>query len=184
MLVSGWCLVWLPLFLASYFDSSEITGITTENVQSIQYALARTMVLGAFVLVGALPLFLWGRFEGFPNFLLAAVCSWGLSWALAVQLKLDVSEEPGWRWWLLGGLLAVKISAALVAFVRGLTYNHITWKFPVLLLAGWWTAAALMVLVLPTWKSGGLWGSLYLVLLLPLARLAWCPLALAANRHR
>jgi hypothetical protein len=44
--------------------------------------------------------------------------------------------------------------------------------------------AAFLVGVMPTWRHDGLYASLTLLVMLPLARLAWCPLAIAANRHR
>jgi len=41
-----------------------------------------------------------------------------------------------------------------------------------------------LIFGLPVWKAGGLWSALRLAALMPLARLAWCPLAIASNRHR
>jgi hypothetical protein len=35
-----------------------------------------------------------------------------------------------------------------------------------------------------TWEADGLWGVLAIVLLVPLARVSACPLALARNRNR
>ncbi|HOY60022.1 MAG TPA: GntR family transcriptional regulator [Verrucomicrobiota bacterium] len=57
-------------------------------------------------------------------------------------------------------------------------------RLPAGLLLGWFAMAALLVVVMPTWRRDGPYASLTLLVLLPLARLAWCPLAIAANRHR
>jgi hypothetical protein len=44
--------------------------------------LAMKMAVSAHVLVGALPLLLRGRWEGFPTLLLASICSWAWTWLL------------------------------------------------------------------------------------------------------
>ena len=43
---------------------------------------------------------------------------------------------------------------------------------------------AALIWALPVWRAQGAWGAAAIVVLVPLARLAGCPLALAANRHR
>jgi hypothetical protein len=184
MLLLGWGIIWLPLVAVSFFHNEALTGIPSENAEVVQTVLARFMAAGAWVLVGALPLFLWGRFEGLPNFLLVAVCFWGLSRGLVDYLPADATNLNGIQRAVLGGLLGVKFLAAGVALTLGIRRGHFTWRFPVWLVAGWVVVLCVLVVVLPTWKSGGLWASLRLALLLPLARLSWCPLAIAANRHR
>ena len=51
-------------------------------------------------------------------------------------------------------------------------------------MAGWLAAVGLLVWMLPTWDQKGGWGAATIALFLPFARVAWAPLALAANRHR
>jgi hypothetical protein len=180
----GWSLVWLPLVVLSYMHNPDFLGMDIERVAQVQPGLARFMALGAFMLVGALPLYLWGRIEGFPIFLLTAVCVWALSWGLLGTLSLAPEEEPGWHWILLAALLTAKGLGACVAFGLGLRRGHVTWRFPLVLLAGWFAVVALVVWVLPLAKAGGPYQAGCAVLLIPLARLALCPLAVAANRHR
>lgn len=71
------------------------------------------MAVGAFLLVGALPFLLLGRFEGFGNFLLAAVCTWALCWGITAQFHVEQGEQPGWRSTFLIVALSVKCLTAL-----------------------------------------------------------------------
>ena len=180
-LLLGWGIVWsLPVALG-VSNAWFATGVgLVDEVDTLR--LARWMAASAQVAVGALPLILWGRFEGFPNVLLAAICSWAAAWMVAANLRVE--SNPGWHWALVGAVLALKLGGAAWACVRGLLSGHVTWRFPIGLLVGWFVIAAFLVGVMPTWRHDGLYASLTLLVMLPLARLAWCPLAIAANRHR
>jgi len=181
----GWCLLWLPLLLATHWYDPDLTGIAAPDAQTkVLAALARLMVVGAHVVVGVLPLFLWGRLEGFPNLLLAAIGSWVWVWVLAAFFNLNEGQDPGWRWGLVGLLLGVKLATATWALVAGVRARHLTGRFAAGLVAGWLAAASLLIWALPTWRTGGAWRAAAIMVMLPLARLALCPLALAANRHR
>jgi hypothetical protein len=180
----GWLVIWLPLALISFAYSAEITGIPTESRDYIQAGLARFMAVGAFLVVGALPLLLLGRFEGFGNLLLAAVCTWALCWAMATQFKIEPGEQPGWRLNLLIAVLFLKFITALFGTYLGFRQGHTTWRFPVVLYACWILVASGLLWGLPLIKFSGWYMALTTILLLPLARLAWCPVALAKNRHR
>jgi hypothetical protein len=123
-----------------------------------------------------------GRLQGFPNLLLVALSSWAWTWVL--MLFLDVEGRPGWRWAILLLMLGLKFAAAGIALHRGCQAGHITWRFAAGLLTGWIVVAAGLIFALPVYASGGTWAGAGLCLTLPLARLAACPLAMAANRHR
>ena len=180
----GWLVIWLPLALISFAYTAEITGIPTESRDYIQAGLARFMAVGAFLVVGALPLLLLGRFEGFGNFLLVAVCAWALCWAMTSQFRVEPGEQPGWRLNLLIAALSLKFIGALSGTCVGLRQGHTTWRFPVVLYACWILVASGILWGLPLIKFSGWYMALATILLLPLARLAWCPVALAKNRHR
>jgi hypothetical protein len=184
MLGIGWALIWAPLVGITYFYDSTLLGMANETSTFMRTVLCRFVVASAYVLVGALPLFLWGRFEGFPNFLLAGVCVWAFAWGLSGNLKVESGDFPGWRWGLMGCVLAVKFGAALAGLNLGIRKGHATWRFASILLGGWLFLALSLGWWLPHWEENALWNALTIAVLLPLARLAWCPVALAANRHR
>jgi hypothetical protein len=184
-LLLGWVLVWAPLLALSFLYDPESVGIpSSETPAAMQTMLARLMAMGAYLVVGALPLFLWGRFEGFPNFLLAGVCTWAWLWLVGASLSPLPGQSPGWLWLPLTVLLAFKLGLAVWGLTWALRSGHTTWRFPLFLSLGWGVLTGLLVLALSTLKLGGVWSSLMIVLLVPFARLAWCPLAIAANRHR
>jgi hypothetical protein len=184
-LLLGWCMLWLPLLLATHWYDPDLSGMPAPDAQAQALAaIARLMALGAHILVGVLPLFLWGRLEGFPNMLLAAIGSWVWVWLLAAFFKLDEGQNPGWRWGVVGLLLGMKLATAAWALLTGLRARHLTWRFAAGLVAGWLIVVSCLVWVLPTWRTDGAWRAVAMLVLVPLARLALCPLALAANRHR
>jgi hypothetical protein len=184
-LLLGWCLLWLPLLLATRWYDPDLLGMPAPDAQTQALAsILRLMALGAHILVGVLPLFLWGRLEGFPNMLLAAIGSWVWVWLLAAFFKLDDGQDPGWRWGVVALLLGVKLATAAWALVVGLHARHLTWRFVMGLVAGWLLVVTCLVWALPTGRTDGAWRAAAMLVLVPLARLALCPLALAANRHR
>lgn len=179
----GWTMIWLPLLgLSAWYDPTLAGMPSAEAMAAMRAVLARLMTLGAQVVVGALPLFLLGRFEGFPNLLLASMGSW--LWAAALASFVRVDDEPGWRWGVVAALVLAKLGVAAWAFARGLRHGHLTWRFVATVVAGWLALTGSLIWLLPTWRTGGAWASAAVVLLMPLARIALCPLAVAANRHR
>jgi hypothetical protein len=183
MLLAGWIVVWAPLGWMSFHYSPDVLGIPEDTRAVMQSILVKFMAVGAFVLVGALPVFLTGRFEGFPNVLLSSIVLWAVLYGMLEGLKVDEAELPGWRWGLLGALLALKFGLALVALGVGLRQKHISWRFPSALTLVWVAAVAALLFVMPVWRMARPWDVLTIVLLIPLARPALCPLALALNRH-
>ena len=185
-LILGWCLVWLPLLGLTPFYDGELKGIpdpsSPEMLLRLRAALAWKMALSAHVMVGALPLMLRGRLEGFPVVLLAGLSSWAWTWILA--MFLGVEERPGWLWLMVGALLALKLAGAVLALVHSRRIGEITWRFAAGLLGGWLLVTGGLIWILPTWQTGGAWRAIGIALLVPLGRLACCPLAVAANRQR
>ena len=183
LLFLGWCLVWVPPVLLSTWYGPDVNGVAPpEAVAQLRVIMARFMAISAFLLVGALPVFLWGRLSGFPNLLLTAMGTWTYLWILLTYLSPD--GDPGPPWILLGLLIAAKLIAAIAGLLISLRSGHITWRFPLLLVLAWSSVTAFIVWGLSTWQTDGAYPALTLVLCMPLARLAWCPFALASNRQR
>jgi hypothetical protein len=114
--------------------------------------------------------------------ILCAVVTWTGPWLLSLSLSNE--PEPGICWPVAFGWLAVKLLIASGALFLSWRRGYITWKFPAGLILGWLSLTGFLIWGMPTWQSGGAERAITIVLLLPLARLALCPLAIAANRHR
>jgi hypothetical protein len=185
-LVLGWSLIWMPLLALTPFYSNELKGIpdssSSDMLLLLRFSLAWKMALSAHVLVGALPLMLWGRLEGFPVLLLAGLSSWACTWILAMFLGGE-EHQPG-LWMGLGTVLALKCVGTVLALAYSQKTGAITWRFVTGLLAGWLLVTGGLIWALPSWQNGGAWRAASIALLVPLGRLACCPLAIAANRHR
>ncbi len=178
----GWCLVWVPSLLLGTWYDPEINGtVSPEVVTRLHLMQARFMSVSAYLMVGALPLLLWGRIQGFPNLLLTSICSWAMLWILLTNLSPE--GAPGRLWILLSMLLAAKLITAAVGLALSLRSGHVSWRYPVLLAVTWATITAFLVWGLPTWQHDGPYAAGILILCMPLARLAWCPFAIAANRQ-
>jgi hypothetical protein len=183
LLVLGWGIVWLPALALSGWHSPEGNEMASpEAVERMRLIMARFMAISAFLLVGALPILLSGRLSGFPNLLLAAMVTWTVLYLLLSQLSTE--GDPGWLWFLLDSLIAAKLIAAFAGIVVSLCAGHISWRFPILLVLAWAIVTAFLVYGLSTWQTDGAYAALTLALCVPLARLAWCPFALASNRQR
>jgi hypothetical protein len=182
-LAAAWGLVWLPLVvLAQGYDfGTDLAGPGAHRLALLS-SLGWRMTVSAHAMVGALPLLLWGRLEGFPTLLLTYIVAWAGTWGLVEAL--DVEGDPGWHWWVMASLLAAKVGVAAWLLIRSYRNGHASARFVVSLAGGWVCVAACLIWVLPTLQTGGAWRAVMIVLLLPLARLAACPLAVAANRHR
>jgi len=112
---------------------------------------------------------------------LATLAGWAWTWSLSAFASQE--PPPEWLSWALGGLLAVKLATAFWALVRSYREGYVKWQFPLVLLSGWLAVVVCMLWLFPVWQSGGVQSALTLAVLIPLARLAACPLAMAANRH-
>jgi len=182
-LLAAWSLVWLPLVvLAQGYDfGTGLAGPGTHRLTLLS-SLGWRMTVSAHAMVGALPLLLWGRLEGFPTLLLTYIVAWAGTWGLVQGLAVE--GDPGWHWWVMASLLAAKFGVAAWLLARSYRNGHASARFVVSLVGGWACVAACLVWVLPTLQTDGTWRAAMVILLLPLARLAACPLAVAANRHR
>jgi hypothetical protein len=177
-----WGAVWVPWLMGLPLFRLWHPGLAEMDLPAIYASSGRLMALSAHALIGALPLLLWGRFEGFPNMLLVAMCAWACTWILGANLNLE--GDPGWRWAVVLGLLAFKWGAGGYAIWRACRSGHVTWRYGVGIAVGWMVVVGLMIRGLPTWSVGGWWGAVSMAVLVPFARLACAPLAVAANRHR
>jgi hypothetical protein len=182
-LVFAWLVVWVPLVLAAHFILPRLSGVWDyEGVDTIQATMAWRMALSAHLVAGALPLLLWGRLEGFPNLLLAGMGAWAGTWLLAGFLG---TKEPGATHWIVAGvLLALKAGVAAAAFRHGLRRRWFGARYLAGVLLGWALAALAVASLVSQALPEHTWRLLSLIILLPLARLALCPAAVAANRCR
>jgi len=137
-------------------------------------------IVSAHVMIGALPLLLTGRLEGLPTLLVPTLLAWMGTWQLADYLGGEGQNAPAL--WVVVALLTVKLLVAVTGMVLAVRGGHLRLR-----------SAAVATLVWALLALGVIWtvGSygnharaLASVTLLPCARLAWCPLAVAFNRHR
>lgn len=178
----GWLLVWLPLLLLGRFYLPHVRGVwDADGVVAVQTLLAWRMAIGANLVVGALPVLLRGRLEGFPNVLLAGMCAWAGTWCLADFLG---AQTPGpAHWWIAAGLLGAKLVVAGLILRHTVRHGLASPRFACALVLAWMAVAGLAASLLPSAFEHP-WQLLGLCLMSPLARLSFCPLALAANRCR
>ena len=176
-LAGAWLMVWVPL-LAMVPVASQAERMIGET-----RFLGRDlwlMAISAHAMVGALPLLLWGRLDGLPNMLVPTLIGWSGTYGLVSWLRPD--EGPAPPTGLLLALLAAKLALAAVGLARSVRRSEISVGGAIgsavlwICLAGGMAVAANRQFVEPT--------VLAVLLLVPLARLAWCPAAVAANRRR
>jgi hypothetical protein len=171
-------IVWVPLLLLWWRYDTGLPVYTPRLTAMLAYVIA----VSTSVAVGALPIHLLGRVEGLTLLLLTSFPCWGAVWLMDSVLRPeDIADRC---WWLLGALLVVKFALAGFALVHGLRSRLINWRFTVILLLAWTALVSSLIWLMHTWETGGLWGALAIVLLVPLARVAACPLAMAWNRNR
>jgi hypothetical protein len=179
----AWMAVWIPILLLSVWYDPEMSGMSSPDAhRQVLQMVAFWMAVSAHVLIGALPLFLWGRLEGFPNMLLSAIVSWTAAWLLAGIIWVDPTGTEKWTAPLIW--FGLKLGISGWALVKSWRAGQITWRYAVGLVGGWLALVALLSFALPVWQYQGMRGVLAMALFMPLARLALCPLALAANRSR
>jgi hypothetical protein len=184
-LVIAWLMLWLPLMAFAPWYSAEFRGVTGPNPETtVMVDFAWRMALSAQLVAGALPIFLLGRLEGFPNLLLASISAWAVTWLMTGAFKPDPSHPVQNPVAFISLMLVLKAACTSWALWRGQRQGHISWRFAVGLIAGWAITVSVLVWVFPSWRTEGYYRALLIALMIPLARLALCPLAVAANRHR
>jgi hypothetical protein len=183
-LVLIWMSVWLPLLLLNkaivHFNllPPDMPALGPQGSPLLQ----SRMLVTANAMVAALPLLLWGRFEGFPSLFLATLIGWCWTWILRTFSTQD--PAPDWLTAALALMVAGKLAAAAWLLLAGLRTRSVGWTFAILVLGGWLALlTGLVCSSLPreSWTANAI---LPLAVMLPLARLAACPMAMAANRHR
>lgn len=181
----AWVAVWLPLLLLStlYEVPREQWSTPDDPARQLAPVMARLMVVSAHFVVGALPLFLLGRLEGLPNMFLCSILVWAAPFLLGTFMGPEEHLNLGLLCvvsiWLIAKILVTAFSLA-----RSLRDGEITWRFAAGLVGGWLVLAAFLTWGLPIWQKWGASGLLGVVVFLPLARIALCPMAISANRHR
>jgi hypothetical protein len=183
-LVLIWMLAWVPLLILQQLIG--YAGLPDRDVTVFSEQAARIMAsrmaFTANAIVAALPLLLWGRFEGFPTIFLAALVGWAWSWALS-NFVHQISPSD-WLPWCLAGVLALRLVIALCLLARSLHQGYIGWPFFFALVGGWLGLVAGMSYLFGQWRTDALTDVFALTAMIPIVRLASCPLAVANNRHR
>jgi hypothetical protein len=184
-LVLAWLCVWVPLLVLQGVLLSAGPGLTSEAdaglVKQASELLASRMAFSANAMIGALPVLLWGCLEGFPTLFLVNLVAWGWTWILSGFVHQE--PEPAWLTSALGGLLTVKLTVALGTLLHCKRRGYTGWGFPAALLGGWWAVVGCMIWLFPARPGTQISNALALLLMIPLARLAACPLTMAENRH-
>jgi hypothetical protein len=179
-----WLCVWAPLLVVQsllvYAPIPEREAMMFSRMAAD--LMAGRMAFSANILVAALPVLLWGRLEGFPTVFLATILAW--CWSCVLGTFAYQKEPLEWVVWALGALLAMKLVAASWLMFRAYQQGQVTWRFPVVLVSSWIAVVGGMFWLFRPWQESGLTSALAPVVMIPLVRLAACPLALAANRHR
>lgn len=148
-------------------------------------------LISLHVMVGTLPLNLTGRLPGFPWSLLPLLAAYWLLIPVLTWVKHRSGVSDALVLALLLGLaLAVKLSLATGGFFWCCARRLVSWRYPAISLAVWCAGAILAlapaitnVLHESDPVRAMMW-TLGLPLIVPLARIAWAPAALTANRHR
>lgn len=181
--VLGWLCLWVPLLVLQ--PSIAWMGLPEDDLimlmQQASQITAGRMVFSAAMVIGALPLLLWGRLEGLPTLFLVTLVAWGWSWILGGFAYQNPPEE--WLVWALAALLGARFLAAGGLLWRSHRQGYITWRFPAVLLGGWLAIAVGFQLLFTPWQAWGVVSALAPLVMIPLVRLAACPLAMGANRH-
>jgi hypothetical protein len=182
---AGWLLIWLPILACTWIYDADLRGTPHDRgMDGLRTALAWKMAVTAHAMIGALPLVWRGRVEGFPNLLLCGMCAWFGTWLLAGFLDASPGPVSSARW--IGAilLLVLKLGLGAAALVSAVWRGAASRRFAGILCAGWCLLLAGLGWGLPVAESEGAWGVVGIALMLPFARLAASPLALASNRYR
>ena len=186
MLVGGF--VWLAaamiLVVTWLLSTSQL-----EQFSDASLGIVALLAVSLNVAVGVLPLCLSGRIPGFPWSLLPLLVLYGS----IVNGFLWFDRHPDaldWLFPILLGLLGVKLACAFWAFQVGWRRRITSGLFVLGYTAFWIAAAGGLIWVAGTFMNQANAGSASIAfipaaaLVVPLARVAASPLALARNRHR
>lgn len=176
-LTGAWLMVWVPLLVIIPVASQaqhtmDGTGFLGRDLW--------LMAISAHAMVGALPLLLWGRLDGLPNMLVPTLVSWSGTCALVSWLRPDEVPAPATA--LLLTLLALKVALAAAGFARSVRRSEIPLGLAVGSAVTWICFAGGMAAIATRQSHEP--NALAVIILIPLARLAWCPAAIGANRRR
>lgn len=143
------------------------------------------------IFVGILPLCLSGRIPGFPWSLLPLLLIYGGFFNALVWLgDLDRREVHGLLFGLLTVAVFLKLVTAFWGFRRALGLRLVSARFVAGYVAFWLLGTAILLLLVwnnlekADWAADTIWLIPATVAVVPLARIALSPLALAMNRHR
>ena len=146
------------------------------------------LALSLQVFVGILPVSLSGRIPGFPwTFLImVGICAGAVDvWQFILKHHFEELAAVA-----LAGLVVIKLALAFVGFRRSLARRLISPGFVGAYVVGWLLASGLLALWARIqmerleWEFIGISLVMLAWLALPLARVAFAPVALAGNRHR
>jgi hypothetical protein len=182
--------LWLGAVLVILLGSAAVRGLTG-RLQWPPAAIPLFLAASSLnLLVGILPLCLSGRIPGFPWSLAPLVLLYGLA-ATAWGWVGDHPQFHAAVFVLLVALVALKLMVTYGAFHRSLVLELVSPRFVAGCVGGWLVAAggltlAVVLLMLDAgkWDLSSLLALPIAVLIVPLARIALSPLALALNRHR
>ncbi len=138
------------------------------------------MAVSSHAMTGALPLLLTGRLEGLPTMLVPTLLAWAGTWQLAGYLGGEGQDAPAA--WVVVVLLVVKLLIATTGLTLAVRGGHLRLRTATIAMATWIILASAAGWALAS--HGQMVRALAVATLIPCARLAWCPLAVAWNRHR
>ena len=194
-LILAWSVFWIPPLVLFLLCRWQVIDPRTPDGPPPFRGLAWSMAVSANVLVGVLPLYLRGRPEGFSLFLASLV---GAFWSMELYLWFSPIHDLVYRGsiqsWAIGCTRIWRVAAVLLiigkfavtgwALIVSWRQRHITWRFAVVMAGGWLGIVGGLNWLMPEGLRQDPWNIVGLIALVPLARLALCPLAVAANRHR
>jgi hypothetical protein len=158
------------------------------NSGSAITGLVLAIAISLHLFVGILPFLLLGRIPGFPwSFL-----PWLLIYATVINGVVWFERHSDWAtlaFGILTALVTLKLTIAVWGFRRALRARISSWQFVGSYALLWVMAAGLLAIFAGAFANHAEWSDGLLavpttVLMVPLARVAVAPLALAANRHR
>lgn len=182
----SWFCLWGILLVLYYFflweDRATSGRLDFQYVHRLFEMLGTKAVVTASAMVGALPWLMAGRIEGFSKVLLITLISW--IWTFVLAGYAFQENPPAGLSYTLGAIVLAKFAAAGIGLGIALKRQVITWRFPMALIFGWSLLGLGFVAYFHWLQIADLQVGLASAALLPLVRLAWCPWALSANRHR
>jgi hypothetical protein len=93
------------------------------------------------------------------------------------------NSAPSWLVSVLGSALAVRFAMAAGLLWCAYQKGYLTWRYPLALGIGWIVAVGGITFAFGLWQRDDPGNVLALAAMIPLVRLAACPLAMGANRH-